>query len=185
MILFTSFFNWLSGMLIDCIIPLIVKETLHWNLNMVIIIFGLKSAVALLLYSSIAVFKLREKTLYNIAVTGVLLIGVNFGVLLLISFISTSHVVIYYILWCIIIVAMPISEYLEFFYLPKALFRKIPSEMSSFAESIRCGAGRFGSVIGFATAPYVVDIFLMYGTVSIVLSFLLFLLFVYKRNSLI
>jgi len=185
LIIFTSFFNWLNGMMIDSIIPLLVKETLHWNLNVVIIIFGLKSVVSLFMYSIIAVCKVSQKTLHYMAVVSVLLIGVNFGALLLISYISTSHILVCYILWFILILCIPPGEYLEFLYLPEALFRKIPPNISSFAESIRCGGSRIGSVIAFATAPYVFDIFYIYGTITMAISFLLFLLFLCRRDSLI
>jgi len=183
MIILFSFFNLLSVMLIDCITPLIVKETLHWDLNMVVIIFGFKAAFPLAMYSLIAVYKFSQKTLYYMAVTGVLLNGINFGALLLISYISTPHVGVYYVLWGISILCAPLTEYLEFLYLPKTLFRKIPSNISSFAESIRCGSARLGSGIAFTISPYLLDVFGIYGTVSIVISFLMFLLFLCRKDT--
>lgn len=69
--------------------------------------------------------------------------------------------------------------------MPKALFRKIPLNIFSFAEPIRCGGARIGSVIAFATAPYVFDIIYIYGAITIVISFLLFLLFLCRRESLV
>jgi len=180
-ILFSSYFMFFLMIVFDMCLPLMVIDILHWTileLNIIVFSSGFLGVMAMLY---IAKRPFSEKSLYATFLISIFSLIVLMVIFLIIKMYGASN----YIsipLWCIWVTLFTLVAVVEETYLTSTFAKMVPSHMQTFAESIRLGCARCGSITALTTSIYLFDYFTYHTVIcSGILLLILFTVIVRRK----